>query len=154
MSAHPEQNGRHERMHRTMKQEAPPQENERAQHRVLGKFRQEYNEERPHEALDMQTPSACYTPSPRPYPGRVREPDYDSGMMVRRIGRSGQFSWKHEDVFLSEVLNGERIALQPVDERYYRVYFATFPLARFDARKRRIERLRPQEQESEEGKKE
>lgn len=128
-------------MHRTLKEETVVQENERAQQRGMGTFRWEYNEERPHEALGMRTPSDCYTPSPRPYPGRVREPEYDSGLTVRRISGGGQFSWQHEEVFLSEVLRGERIALQPIDERSYRVYFATVALAVFDSRKRRIERL-------------
>lgn len=72
-AGHPEQNGRHERMHRTLKQEtaSPPAANWRAQQRAFDRFRREYNEERPHEALDMQTPAAVYTPSQRAYPPRV-----------------------------------------------------------------------------------
>ena len=79
----------------------------------------------------------------------MREPEYGGALAVRRIGRRGQFSWKHEEVFLSEMLGGERIGLLPIDERYYRVYFAAFPLARFDSQKRRIERLRPEDREQE-----
>ena len=76
-AGHPEQNGRHERMHRTLKQETatPPAANVRAQQRAFHRFRREYNEQRPHEALEMQTPSAVYTPSLRPYPLRVPEPE-------------------------------------------------------------------------------
>jgi transposase InsO family protein len=76
--AHPEQNGRHERLHRTLKQEtaSPPEANRRRQQQAFDRFRQEYNEERPHEALAMQTPSALYLPSPRWYPPRLPEPQY------------------------------------------------------------------------------
>src|ERR1017187_2844691 len=141
-AGHPEQNGRHERMHRTMKEETatPPQATWRAQQRTMDEFRREYNQERPHEALDMRTPSACYAPSPRPYPARVRAPEYGSALAVRRVRECGVFTWKHENVFLSKTLSGERIGLLPIDERYYRVYFAAFPLARFDSWKWRIER--------------
>jgi len=141
---HPEQNGRHERMHRTLKQEtaSPPQANRRAQQRALDRFRQEYNQQRPHEALGMRTPASCYVASPRPYPVRVADPEYGSALQVRRVQQRGAFSWKHQDVFLSETLIGERIGLEPMDERYYRIYFAAFPLARFDSHGLRVERLR------------
>jgi hypothetical protein len=152
-AGHPEQNGRHERMYHTMKEETamPPQPNRRAQQRAMDAFRREYNQERPHEALAVRTPAACYAPSPRPYPARVRDPEYGSALAVRRVGRRGQFSWKHEEVFLSEVLVGEPIGLLPLDERYFRVYFAAVPLARFDSWKRRIERLRPEDSAPDEG---
>src|SRR5450759_5356805 len=152
-AGHPEQNGRHERMHRTMKEETatPPQANRRAQQRTMDEFRREYNEERPHEALDMRTPSACYTSSSRPYPARVHEPEYGGALAVRKVRECGVFTWKHENVFLSKTLSGERVGLLPIDERYYRVYFAAFPLARFDSQKRQIERLRPEDREQEQG---
>jgi putative transposase len=143
-AGHPEQNGRHERMHRTLKQEtaSPPAENARAQQRAFHRFRREYNEQRPHEALRMQTPSAVYTRSPRPYPARVREPEYASAMHVRRVRQSGSFSWKKQDVFLSETLIGEPIGLLPLDDRIYTVYFAAFPIASFDSHRRTILPLR------------
>lgn len=135
--AHPEQNGRHERMHRTLKQEtaSPPAANRRAQQRAFDCFRREYNQERPHEALDMRTPSALYLPSPRAYPARLPAPEYGSAMRVRNVQKHGEFVWKHQHVFLSEVLWGERIGLLPVDDRFFTVYFATFPIARFDSRR-------------------
>src|ERR1700723_148480 len=140
---HPEQNGRHERMHRTLKEAtvSPPRANRRAQQRAFDQFRQEYNQLRPHQGLAMQTPTAVYRSSPRPYPARVREPEYDTAMKVRRVFKHGQFFWQHHDVFLSKVLYGERIGLLPIDDRYYRVYFATTPIARLDTRSLRIERL-------------
>lgn len=137
-AGHPEQNGRHERMHRTLKQETatPPAANRRAQQRAFDRFRREYNHERPHEALGMQTPASMYARSPRPFPDRMPEPEYGSSLQVRRVHLRGQFCWKHEDVFLSETLIGERIGLEPLDERYWCVYFATFPIACFDSRER------------------
>jgi len=73
-------------------------------------------EDRPHEALGMQTPASCYCLSPRQFPARVREPEYGSSMRVRRMHLRRQFSWRYEDVFLSETLIGERIGLQPIDD--------------------------------------
>jgi transposase InsO family protein len=141
--AHPEQNGRHERMHLTLKQETmtPMAANRRAQQRRFEQFRREYNQQRPHEALGMHTPASCYAPSPRAYPARVREPEYDSSMTVRRVHLRGQFSWKHHDVFVSETLIGERIGLEPIDDRWYTIYFAQFPLGQFDSRTRTVHRL-------------
>jgi transposase InsO family protein len=134
-AGHPEQNGRHERMHRTLKQEVaqPPAADRRKQQRALDKFRQEYNEVRPHEALGMQTPGAVYEPSPRRFPARVPEPEYPETMLVRSVHHKGEFRWKKHDVFVSEVLWGERIGLLPVDDRRYTVYFAQFPIAQFDS---------------------
>lgn len=68
---------------------------------------------------------------------------------MRRVRERGTFTWKHENVFLSKTLSGERIGLLPIDDRYYRVYFAAFPLARFDSWKRQIERLRAEDGEQE-----
>ena len=135
-AGHPEQNGRHERMHRTLKEEtaSPPAANRRAQQRAFDRFRREYNQQRPHEALGMQTPASRYTPSPRAYPERVAEPEYDISIEVRRVQHRGEFSWKHQDVFLSETLIGERVGLEALDERYWCVYFAEFPIACFDSR--------------------
>lgn len=137
---HPEQNGRHERMHRTLQQETarPAAANRRMQQKSFDRFRQEYNQVRPHEALGMQTPAACYQASPRAYPARVREPEYGSALRVRRVQNRGEFYWKHQPVFLSEVLWGERIGLLPVEEPNYIVFFARFPLARFDSRSLKV----------------
>ena len=134
-AGHPEQNGRHERMHRTLKQEtaSPPAATRRAQQRAFDRFRREYNDERPHEALGLETPSAVYQPSARVYPARVPEPEYGNALKVRRVQQWGQFHWKHQHVFLSETLIGESVGLLPVDDRFYTVYFAAFPIARFDS---------------------
>jgi len=139
-AGHPEQNGRHERMHRTLKQEAaqPPAANRREQQRRMDQFRQEYNELRPHEALQMQTPAAVYQPSARSFPARLPEPDYPDNMLVRSVRPHGHFRWKHHDVFLSEVLWGERVGLLPEDDRWFTIYFAQLPMARFDSQKLQV----------------
>jgi transposase InsO family protein len=139
-AGHPEQNGRHERMHRTLKQEVaqPPAANRREQQRAMERFRQEYNQVRPHEALGMQTPAEVYQPSARSFPVRVREPEYPDTMQVLNVKSQGQFRWKKQDVFLSEVLWGEPVGLLPVDDHWYTIYFAQFPIARFDSRQLRV----------------
>ena len=140
-AGHPEQNGRHERMHRTLKQDLSPAKDRRGQQRELDRFRREYNEVRPHEALRMQTPASVYQPSPRPYPARLPEVQYPDTMLVRTVKSHGHFRWKMHDVFLSEVLWGEPVGLLPVDDRTFTVYFAHMPLARFDCKTCKLSRL-------------
>jgi transposase InsO family protein len=134
-AGHPEQNGRHERMHLTLEQETaqPPAANRRAQQRAFDRFVKEFNEVRPHEALRMQTPAEVYQRSPRKFPTRLPEIEYPDTMLVRSIGHKGQMQWKKHEVFVSEVLWGERVGLLPIDDRRYRVYFAQIPLALFDS---------------------
>jgi transposase InsO family protein len=137
-AGHPEQNGRHERMHRTLKQDLQPGRDWRAQQRQLDQFRQDYNQLRPHEALGMQTPAALYAPSPRSYPERVPEVEYPDTMQVLRVKSHGHFRWKKHDIFLSEVLWGVTIGLLPFDEQSFKVYFAHLPLALFNHRLLRV----------------
>lgn len=139
-AGHPEQNGRHERMHRTMKQEVamPPAEDWRAEQRMLDRFRQEYNHVRPHEALEMRTPASVYEASAREYPRRVPEPEYPDTMLVRTVHKTGCFTWKQYNVFLSEALWSERIGLLPMEDDWFMVYFATVPVARFTSRHHRV----------------
>ena len=131
-AGHPEQNGRHERMHRTLKQDLHPAKDWRSQQRELDRFREDFNQVRPHEALQMQTPASVYEPSPRPYPARVPEIEYPDSMEVRIVKAHGHFRWKKHDVFLTEVLWGEPIGLMPTADGIYTVYFAHLPLVRFD----------------------
>jgi hypothetical protein len=134
---HPEQNGRHERMHRTLKAETakPPAPTRRAQQKAFDRFRQQFNEERPHEALEQKTPASCYHPSPRLYPDRIPEPEYDTHMKPKRVYPDGTFFWKGTQIFISKCLKGEFIGMEKTDDRYWDVHFATFPLARFDSHK-------------------
>jgi putative transposase len=139
-AGHPEQNGRHERMHRTLQQEAatPPAEDHRSQQLVMDRFRQEYNEVRPHEALEMATPASVYVPSPREYPSRLPEIEYPDTMQVRAVKSQGHFRWKKHDVFLSQVLWGEHVGLLPFEQDVYTVYFGPHPVGRFFSRKLRV----------------
>jgi integrase-like protein len=110
----------------------------RQQQQALDRFRQEYNEVRPHEALQMRTPTEVYQPSPRKFPSRVPEPEYPQSLLVRTVHAKGYFRWKHHAVFLSEVLWGESIGLLPEDGRWFTIYFAQLPLARFDSEKLQV----------------
>ncbi|PYX08128.1 MAG: hypothetical protein DMG88_11665 [Acidobacteria bacterium] len=124
-AGHPEQNGRQERMHRTLKQETaqPPARDRRGQQRAFECFRREYNEQRPHEALAMQTPASLYTRSVREFPARVPEVEYPAEMQVRQVQQRGDIAWRgHDHIFLSEVLEGEHLGLMQLDDRYWQVY--------------------------------
>lgn len=132
---HPEQNGRHERMHRTLKEETstPAASSRRSQQLAFDRFRFQYNQQRPHEALDMKTPAAVYNASPRLFPERIPEPEYGSGLRIRAVYESGEFFWKERRIFLSKVLGGERIGLEQIDDRFWCILFYTFPIAYFDS---------------------
>jgi putative transposase len=133
----PQQNGRHERMHRTLKQETthPPGANRRAQQRLFDRFRHEFNEDRPHEALGQATPASMYVPSRRPYPARLQPVEYPGEMTVRAVQKSGEFYWKNKPVFLGEAFGHERIGLERLDELYWTVHFTTMALGVFDVRR-------------------
>lgn len=93
---HPEQNGRLERLHRTLKAEAasPPSRNRREQQKAFGQFRRQYNQERTHEALGQQTPVRHHRSSQQEYPARIRPPEYPQGLQVRRVGSNGRIKWQ------------------------------------------------------------
>jgi hypothetical protein len=135
----PDQNGRHERMHRTLKQHtaSPPAANLREQQRRFQQFRCEYNQLRPHQALGQRVPASLYQPSTRYYPSRLREVEYGESLVLRRV-QSGEFCWKVDRVFLSRVLDGETIGLEAIDERYWRVWFSFYELGIFDGHTKRM----------------
>jgi putative transposase len=140
----PQQNGRHERMHRTLKREAaqPPAANLRAQQRVFDHFVAEFNLQRPHEALQQRTPSAVYRASTRPYPSRLAPIEYPDSYQVRKIRHSGDMKFAGHAVFVSEVLRGEPVGLYQVDEYLWRLYFSMVPLGILDTRTMRISRIK------------
>ena len=92
----PQQNGRHERMHRTLKAETtrPPAGNRTAQQKRFNSFREEFNHERPHEALGMNTPAGFYEPSPRPMPAKLPPLDYPGHFQVRYVSFNGGIRWE------------------------------------------------------------
>lgn len=139
----PQQNGRHERMHRTLKAEtaSPPKATMRAQQRAFDRFRPEYNEQRPHQNLGGQRPSDCYEASPRPYPSRLPAIDYPCHFERRTVHTAGQLRWHGHEFYLSRALIGETIGLKPQDHDRWEVYFGSMSLGVLDARRGKI--LRP-----------
>jgi len=129
----PQQNGRHERLHRTLEAEAcrPPQAHARAQQRAFDDFRREYNAERPHEALGQATPASRYAASPRPYPARLAPLEYPAHYEVRRVSRNGGVRWYDAWVNVSHVLAEEYVAFEEVADGLWQVYFGPLRIGRF-----------------------
>lgn len=127
----PDQNGRHERMHRTLKAEAtqPAQANVRAQQRVFDRFVREFNEQRPHQALGQVVPASVYCASPRAYPLRLPEVAYAPGVTLRHVRSNGQMRWQGQLVYVSESLVGQVVGLEPLDEAHWQLSFGPLPLA-------------------------
>ena len=137
----PQQNGRHERMHRTLKAEAtkPPGANAAAQQRKFNIFRQEYNEVRPHEALEMRTPAQVHQFSPRQMPSRLPEMVYPDRFEVRYVSANGGIRWRKQWVNVSSALVGQHVGLEVVDAGLLDVYFGVMKLGRLHERHMRIE---------------
>lgn len=130
----PQQNGRHERMHGTLKREAcsPPQATPARQQRRFDGFRQEYNHERPHEALGQIPPARLYRNSPRPYPAKIEDPAYGEDEQVRRVRHNGTIKWKGSELFVSEALVGEIVGLKQREDGHWIARFADIPLLLVD----------------------
>lgn len=107
-------------MHRTLKHDAtdPPQPNQRRQQRAFDVFRREYNEQRPHEALQMKPPATFYAASPRPYRSKLPELEYPPGHLLRRVSNIGVISCCGHRVFLTSVLAGEVVGLRERDAKW------------------------------------
>ena len=137
---HPEQNGRHERFHLTLQQEAatPPARTPAQQQRRFDQQRRLFNEIRPHEALQQQPPATVYRPSPRPYPARLAEPCYDATHEVRRVKQTGQIRWRGDLIFVSEAVRGEAVGLAETPQGDWTVRFMHVELGRIDRRTRRF----------------
>jgi putative transposase len=137
---HPEQNGSHEQFHRVLKAETtrPPAPNGAAQQQRFRRFCTEYNDERPHEALHDQPPASCYQPSSRSLPPRLPAIEYPGHVEVRRVSTIGQVSWHGRALYLTEVLGGQDVAFEEVDDGIWLLSFATMRLARFDERTRAL----------------
>src|SRR3990170_4311288 len=136
----PQQNGVHERMHRTLKQEAtiPPAGSLRAQQRKLDRFRAEFNEVRPHEALGMKRPAEVYQPSMRPFPRRIETYDYPSHYLVRRVSRAGTIRVLRNQIFVSNTLHEDYVGLEEVDDGVYDLYFCFYQIGRYELRTNKI----------------
>jgi transposase InsO family protein len=130
----PQENGAHERMHRTLKAETtrPPAATLRGQQWKFDRFQQEYNVDRPHEALDDQPPAAHWVPSPRSYPGRLAAPEYPKHFELRRVSNSGEFKLGRKHRFLSQALGGEWVGLEALDDGVWNVIYYNTLLGRLN----------------------
>jgi transposase InsO family protein len=141
---HPEENGIHERMHKTLKSETanPPKHGPRAQQAAFDRFRAEYNDQRPHEALGMRTPAEVYQPSPREFPKRLPEIEYPKGAKLHKVGPNGCIRCPNDvDVFLSNSLVGETVGLIQIDDTRWNVRFSSLPLGTCDLRTGKMVRV-------------
>jgi putative transposase len=136
LPAHPQQNGAHERMHKTLKRGAirPPRATLAAQQRAFNRFRREYNDERPHQFLHGQTPGALYRPSPRIYTGVLPALEYPHHFTVKRVTNAGTIRFKRRLLYVSTALRQHRIGLDEVDDGIWSVFFCDVLLGRIDER--------------------
>ena len=130
----PQQNGRHERMHRTLAEATtrPAARDQAAQQARFDAFRHEFNHERPHAALDQTTPASHWQPSMRPYPTRLEEPDYPADHAVRRVRSNGTIKWGGELVFVSMALIGELVGLAETEDGDFIVRFLNANLGQIE----------------------
>jgi len=134
--ASPQENGRHERMHRTLKKQtsAPPAADAAEQQTRFDQFRWHYNEERPHEALGQRPPAETYTPSPRSMPSRATDPWYDAHHQVRRVRRNGEIKWKGDFIFISEAVVDELVGIAELESGDHVVRFCDLDIGLINRR--------------------
>lgn len=140
----PQQNSKHERMHRTLKDEtaSPPAATLAAQQARFQEFRQLYNEDRGHESLGMKTPAQVYHPATRHYTGKRVALEYPSSMKVRRVQQRGEIYWDSEPIFLTELLWKEDVALDPICDHHWKIYYGPLALAILDTQNKRVLKTR------------
>jgi putative transposase len=132
----PQENGAHERMHRTLKRQAikPVRATCTAQQRNFDAFQHEYNTERPHERLAQETPASQYCTSPRPYPERLPPLEYPGHFLVKKITTGGTFRFRSRLLYLANAMVDQHIGLEETDDGLWTIYFNTILLATFDER--------------------
>lgn len=123
---HPEENGSHERFHRSLKEAtaSPPASSFLEQVARMDAYKEEFNFDRPHEALEQQTPGSHYKPSPRIWDGKLRSPEYDSNeMSIRKITPNGCLHWKGLPCYVAQVITGEYVGLKEVAGGVFHVHY-------------------------------
>lgn len=137
----PQQNGRHQRMHRTLKAETtrPAAGNLRAQQRKFNSFREEYNYVRPHEALNLETPASIYCLSPRQFPQKLAALEYPAHFETRYVSHNGGIRWNCDWVNVSITCAGQWVGLEEIDDGIWNVYFGPVKLGRLIEEQMRIE---------------
>lgn len=136
----PQQNGRHERMHRTLKEEAiyPVSRNMKEQQERFDLFLIDYNNNRPHEALGQDTPGNYYQPSIRPYVEKPVMPGYDLDYAVRHVCHSGEIKFKGGIYYLTQLLTGQPVGLKEVADGQWTIYYSFQQIGTLDLRKNKI----------------
>lgn len=131
---HPQDNGRHERMHRTLKEctTLPPAADSRAQQGAFDAFRQMFNHERPHQALGLDRPITHHRPSNTPFPDEEPTPVYEPHFEVERVDSNGRIRWAGKKIFFSEAFANQMIAFEPIDFTRWTVHFSSFVIGTFD----------------------
>ncbi len=130
----PTQNGRHERMHRTLKEDtaSPPAPTLLAQQGRFEEFTVSFNRERPHQALGMKTPLSMYSPSEKAFPAKLDAITYQEPYIVRPIRRNGTIRWKNQEIFITEVLRDQPVGLLQGSDKALEVYFGSLHLGTVD----------------------
>lgn len=138
--ASPQENGAHERMHKTLAAEAtrPPKRNQRSQQLAFNRFRSEFNEIRPHKALGGKTPGSYYRASPRPFPDRLPALEYPGHFIVKRVTNAGTIRFKHKLLFLAHPLMQLHVGLEEIEDGVWSLYFGQVLLGRIDEREMRL----------------
>lgn len=138
----PQQNPRHERMHKTLKIgiESNTQSSISAQQKWFNKFRREFNEQRPHQALNLKRPMEIHSISRREYPDKLGEIVYPDHFLIRKVRTSGEIKYCGKKYYLTELLHGEPIGLEMIDEERAIVYFGMLKLGIIDSKLDRIRR--------------
>ena len=136
----PYQNGRHERMHRTLKKDAldPAARNLKEQQKAFDVFRYDYNDIRPHESLNDQTPKDYYKKSDRPYVERPHPPEYDFDYIVRQVRHNGEIKLKGQVFYITELLSGYPVGLKQIADDHWSIQFGFYALGTIDLRKNKI----------------
>lgn len=138
--SHPEQNGRHERMHRSLKEAVcqPPKSCLSRQQMAFDQFKTEFNDERPHEALGMKTPASLYKSSHRQFPAKLPPVEYDSWMKVRRVLPSGGIKLGNNYFYVSQALAGEPLGLKQISDTVWEIWFSFLLLGILDEMKQKV----------------
>ena len=136
----PQQNGRHERMHRTLKEETlhPVGRNMKEQQERFDWFRFDYNNCRPHEALGQQTPDSHYRKSTRLYVEKPAIPEYNFNYVVRHVRSSGDIKFHGQSYFLTELLSGQPIGLKETADGQWTIFYSFQPIGTLDLRKNKV----------------
>jgi len=137
----PQQNGQHERMHRTLKDETtrPPGYSSPAQQRKFNAFVQEFNHERPHEGIDMKRPAQLFEPSPRQMPSKIKPFEYPDRYEVRYVSGNGGIRWNNQWVCVSHVCHGQYVGFEEIDYKVWNVFYGPVKIGIFHEHKLKIE---------------